>query len=341
MNSGSDLPFKTNFATDYFLTTEDKHFKAVTSEKSSGFFTKILNKAIMTVTGYEVTSIDVADRLQEDLGIDSIKKAEIIFKVLDEVGIKNNTTSQNIRVSDLSTINDLLHYFDYQKRTYLQSDMNVESLQNREFVNANEIYIKKENGHLIKSCMRLFEVFEFHIDCNKQSENLKQDLFRFIFNTSEKNKIVHILINEENFLNKIPNEADINLPLNYLEKIVNYFSSFRLSNAVYGKDIHFQFILDTDNCPEMIILRFPGAGRAFALCLECRLRQFRRISLAENAWRKGGLSATIKKRKQERAGRSGNESPQRADDGIYVRRWSGAPGDCPAGRGTCRGSGGV
>ena len=255
LNSGSDLPFKTNFATDYFLTTEDKHFKAVTSEKSSGFFTKILNKAIMTVTGYEVTSIDVADRLQEDLGIDSIKKAEIIFKVLDEVGIKNNTTSQNIRVSDLSTINDLLHYFDYQKRTYLQSDMNVESLQNREFVNANEIYIKKENGHLVKSCMRLFEVFEFNIDCNKQSENLKQDLFRFVFDTSEKNKIVHILINEENFLNEISNEADINLPLNYLEKIVKYFSSFRLSNAVYGKDIHFQFILDTDNCPEMIILR--------------------------------------------------------------------------------------
>ncbi len=254
-DSGSDLPYKTKLATEYFTAVADKNLKNTVSEKSSGFFTKILNKAIVAVTGYEVTSIDVADRLQEDLGIDSIKKAEIIFKVLDEVGIKNNSSSQNVRVSDLSTINDLLHYFDYQKKTYLHSDLNLESSQSVEFVYADELYIKKNNGHLVKSCMRPFELFEFHVNVDDPSEMQKQDLFKFISSNSEKSKIVHILVNEEHFLSQFSDETDVNSAFNYLEKLVNYFSSIHIANAIYGKDIYFQFILNINKYPEMAILR--------------------------------------------------------------------------------------
>ncbi len=254
-DSGSDLPYKIKLATDYFTLTDNKHLKNVTAEKASGFFTKILNKAIVAVTGYEVTSIDVADRLQEDLGIDSIKKAEIIFKVLDDVGIKNNSSSQNFRVSDLSTINDLLHYFDYQKKTYLQTDLNTEISHGIEFVNASEAYTEKVNGQLIKSCMRPFELFEFHANYRNQSEDQKQNLFKFISNSSGKNKIVHILINEEHFIGHHSAKSDVNLTFNYLENIVSYFTSFRIANVIYGKDIYFQFILNLDKYPEMALLR--------------------------------------------------------------------------------------
>ncbi len=254
-DSGLNLPFKTTLVTNYFSPIEDKNIKYTVSEKSSGFFTKILNKAIVAVTGYEVTSIDIADRLQEDLGIDSIKKAEIIFKVLDEIGIKNNSASQNVRVSDLSTINDLLHYFDYQKKTYLQADINQETSKNVEFLNASETYIEKTNGLLIKSCLRPFELFEFNVSCHDQSEAQKQDLFKFISSPSDKNKIVHILISEEHFFGDHNIESDTDLAFNYLEKIVSYFTSFRIAHAIYGKDIYFQFILRLDKYPEMALLR--------------------------------------------------------------------------------------
>ena len=50
---------------------------------SSPFFAAIRN-VIATVTGYEIESITFEDRFQEDLGIDSIKKADIVFTVLNE-----------------------------------------------------------------------------------------------------------------------------------------------------------------------------------------------------------------------------------------------------------------
>lgn len=43
-----------------------------------------LRAAIAKVTGYDIESISVEDRFQEDLGIDSIKKANILFTVLKE-----------------------------------------------------------------------------------------------------------------------------------------------------------------------------------------------------------------------------------------------------------------
>jgi malonyl CoA-acyl carrier protein transacylase/NAD(P)-dependent dehydrogenase (short-subunit alcohol dehydrogenase family)/acyl carrier protein len=51
--------------------------------QASPFFA-LLRNAIARVTGYEIESITIEDRFQEDLGIDSIKKADIVFTVLSE-----------------------------------------------------------------------------------------------------------------------------------------------------------------------------------------------------------------------------------------------------------------
>jgi [acyl-carrier-protein] S-malonyltransferase len=53
-----------------------------TQEAKSPWFVK-LREAIARVTGYEISSISVEDRFQEDLGIDSIKKANILFTVME------------------------------------------------------------------------------------------------------------------------------------------------------------------------------------------------------------------------------------------------------------------
>jgi [acyl-carrier-protein] S-malonyltransferase len=97
------LDLKTDFDEESVVVTNNKVISA-------------LNKVLVFITGYELTKIELEDRLQEDLGIDSLKKAEIIFKVLDDIGASNLTSDQNINISNLVTVNDVLTYFDRQDR---------------------------------------------------------------------------------------------------------------------------------------------------------------------------------------------------------------------------------
>ncbi|MDP3765009.1 MAG: SDR family NAD(P)-dependent oxidoreductase [Nanoarchaeota archaeon] len=68
---------------------------------------EIINSVIRKVTGYEIERISLQDRFGEDLGIDSIKKTEIIFTVLEESKIP---TSPNINLSSFQRVGDLADY---------------------------------------------------------------------------------------------------------------------------------------------------------------------------------------------------------------------------------------
>lgn len=59
---------------------------------------------ISRLTGYELQKIQVRKRLQDDLGIDSIKKAEILFTVLEEEDVKDAAA---IITSEIRTVYDL------------------------------------------------------------------------------------------------------------------------------------------------------------------------------------------------------------------------------------------
>lgn len=61
----------------------------------------VLRRAIARVSGYEIESISIEDRFQEDLGIDSIKKAEIL------VTITNDGDRRPIREVDVAAIRSL------------------------------------------------------------------------------------------------------------------------------------------------------------------------------------------------------------------------------------------
>ncbi|MGV8124703.1 MAG: SDR family NAD(P)-dependent oxidoreductase [Candidatus Xenobiia bacterium LiM19] len=59
---------------------------------------------ISRLTGYELQKIQVRKRLQDDLGIDSIKKAEILFTVLEEEDVQDAAA---IITSEIRTVYDL------------------------------------------------------------------------------------------------------------------------------------------------------------------------------------------------------------------------------------------
>ncbi|MCB0418190.1 MAG: SDR family NAD(P)-dependent oxidoreductase, partial [Bdellovibrionales bacterium] len=68
-----------------------------------------VNKIISQVTGYAIEDISLEDKFQEDLGIDSIKKTEIIFSVLDEV---KGDPNQALDTSSVQQVQDLISFVD-------------------------------------------------------------------------------------------------------------------------------------------------------------------------------------------------------------------------------------
>ncbi len=97
-------------ADDYF---EDyKKHAAVREERRSPNSNKLLesiNRIISSVTGYRIEDISVEDKFQEDLGIDSIKKTEIVFSVFDEVRKEGLT---GINTAGIHQVGDLLQVLE-------------------------------------------------------------------------------------------------------------------------------------------------------------------------------------------------------------------------------------
>ncbi len=78
------------------------------THKAKGIFSKI-NKIIGDITGYKIKEISVEDSFQEELGLDSIKKAEIAFTILEEEKIP---IRDDFNLSEISNIHDLVSYVE-------------------------------------------------------------------------------------------------------------------------------------------------------------------------------------------------------------------------------------
>ena len=66
------------------VAPETKKTKTKLNTAQSRIF-GVLRKAVATLTGYEIESISIEDRFQEDLAIDSLKKVEIMVSVVEEI----------------------------------------------------------------------------------------------------------------------------------------------------------------------------------------------------------------------------------------------------------------
>lgn len=81
--------------------------------KNSSIFKK-LSEHIESVTGFSVVEIEIMDQFQEDLRIDSIKKAEIVFKTLEDFNIH---IEESLSLAQFKTIAEVVHYLDEVKHS--------------------------------------------------------------------------------------------------------------------------------------------------------------------------------------------------------------------------------
>ncbi len=100
--------------TGYYLETKKKTRASEPLDRKSQSFLASINRIIGKVTGYEIESLSIDDNFQEELGIDSIKKAEIIVTVLDE--LKINAVSK-LDTVDFETIGDTVDYLKHAEQT--------------------------------------------------------------------------------------------------------------------------------------------------------------------------------------------------------------------------------
>ncbi len=215
--------------------------------KSSGKFLPLFNKALNFVTGYEIDKFSVKDRMQEDLGIDSIRKAEIIFKVLDESGIKNSSKNQSIRISDLSTVDDILQYFEHQYKSSLvdETEQTLEFSNEYKFMQPKWIYSK------LSSFVQQLDFEQAFLELNyKDSVKAaiqRESIVQFIKTPGNQRKLIQIHIQPDFTLNmdtllKHASRVDV-----WVKDFVNFLAELKISDLVLQKDIFFQFIFKSDS----------------------------------------------------------------------------------------------
>lgn len=82
-------------------------------QKENSGLLRALSKVISSVTGYSVDEISVHDNFQEDLGIDSIRKAEIVFKFMETMRDPSRSDiSDEVNLSQIKRIEDVIEHFN-------------------------------------------------------------------------------------------------------------------------------------------------------------------------------------------------------------------------------------
>lgn len=71
-----------------------------------------LNRVIAAVTGYSIEEISLSKNFQEDLGIDSIKKAEIVLNFIESQGQAPASLSDGLAMHRIRTVEDVLSWYE-------------------------------------------------------------------------------------------------------------------------------------------------------------------------------------------------------------------------------------
>ena len=82
---------------------------AISKKPTNNKLFSLINKTIGAMTGYEIEKISFEDKFQEDLGIDSIKKADILLTVLNEANI---SLGEDFNTSKFESIKDVVSYIE-------------------------------------------------------------------------------------------------------------------------------------------------------------------------------------------------------------------------------------
>ena len=113
---------KTNFIEVYLNPERKKNTNREPINSQGKKILQVLNRAIGKVTGYELVDLSVEDNYQSELGIDSIKKAEILVTVLDELDMSGR---DDMVISQHETLLDTVEYFQYADNNPVVNQDNV------------------------------------------------------------------------------------------------------------------------------------------------------------------------------------------------------------------------
>ena len=159
---------------------------------------KYIKSIIGKVTGYEIESISIEDRIQEDLKIDSIKKADIVFQIMN----KNKMPDYSkVELEKINNVKDLV-------KLYINEP--VQDKVNNIPEKWNEVEIKMINEDLGEN------IYDSNIELNDFCHCKASDILLDKDFEISKNNLILLL--------------DIGITSNNLYKIVIFFRSLRYEN---------------------------------------------------------------------------------------------------------------
>lgn len=101
----NNFEYKSYFLDDFLISKNSYGGQSLPSENIyDGKLVKALKYLVSKTTGYDLASIRLEDRFQEELRMDSIKKADVVFRFLEESRISGD----NIELSRISSLSSIL-----------------------------------------------------------------------------------------------------------------------------------------------------------------------------------------------------------------------------------------
>lgn len=214
---------------------------------------KSLSKYINKVTGFNFLEVSIFDKFQEDLRIDSIKKAEIIFKTLQESKVQ---IDESITLAQLQSVGDTVEFLEK-----IKSNPKLGSSKSVEVVPITNFEVKKSLAPLIS--------LPVNLDNQKTPLNVSHftDNFQLHFNSpnfSAKDKLIKVqlalpenytefnfdhLLNLSNSLNKLSSylkTLDHFIEITFIQKehlshfetLKPFLKSYCKENGFFFKSIH-------------------------------------------------------------------------------------------------------
>ncbi|MCK4386951.1 MAG: SDR family NAD(P)-dependent oxidoreductase [Candidatus Pacebacteria bacterium] len=234
-----DKEIKTDVAVN-LLSGQKSDTAKVFQPKNNKVFS-LLSKTIEKITGYEINKISYEDKYQEDLGIDSIKKADILLTVLDE---SNISPGEDFSTSDFDSVKDTVVYLEKAKKAGLEKK-NVSLKKETDFSRYTLRWEPKFLGNyfptnLKKADFLLINVTEIQ---NEQANSLNK-IISFLEKSDRKNNFPNLIIysDKTNFKFRIFSSEEFQN--NVSSKIIPFFRFFRKLAKAVGPN-NFNLILVT------------------------------------------------------------------------------------------------
>lgn len=219
---------KTDYAANLPIFKKEKVGRIYPEQKGKLFF--MASEIIGRITGYEIEKISFEDRFQEDLGIDSIKKADILLTILDESGID---PGEDFNTSQFRSVKDAVRYIETAGSMEKKSLREKQKRREANFRRWVFSWKEKEISHMVAPQNHENEHLSFELEeIFKDPEKLLEEIAAYLNDVSANERC---LIMHSNF-----QEFDYDSSLSFFRFFRSVFEKikiikFNLFLVSYGK----------------------------------------------------------------------------------------------------------